>query len=463
MTTDGSAATDGADGADAIERAAREQLADRLLQGDIDVDRSRPHWCAQPADDEAVARLVRLASQQAEKERRVPRLLPVGGGTHMAAARPDVLSVAPQTLLLIDTSRLSGVVEYVPGDGTLTARAGTPWSELAQTVAVGGHELTPDVPRPVRSPGVRGEALGSGASTLGGILAAGVSGPDRLRCGPLRQHVLGAVIATGSGTLARSGGRLVKNVTGFDVFRLHVGGRGTLGVILQASMRLMARPEHEVLLSLDGLQAADAFKMLERLRRGTPEPRATWAAGPVGGPWQIALHLTGRGRQVEADTAWVASALGASHQLVEGPHARIAADQWRDTSPECTARAHLPGTPQLTLTCATSAIDALQREVAQWSDEQNLTAPPQLLAWPGVARLEINLPPLTQLDGRTYTVAPLIQRLAKLGAHVESLRDAPGVDIAAHQPSRPDASWQKALPLALDPARLFAEAAPSTS
>ena len=107
---------------------------------------------------------------------------------------------------------------------------------LAETVHAGGHHLTPDVPRPAES-------------TLGGVVAAGQSGHDRVRYGPVRHHVLGVEVALADGSVVRSGGRLVKNVTGFDLHRLHCGAEGSLGILLGASMRLFPRPERTVLLA----------------------------------------------------------------------------------------------------------------------------------------------------------------------------------------------------------------------
>ncbi len=148
-----------------------------------------------------------------------------GGGTKRSWTRPAVRVDAE-----ICTRALTGVVAYEPGDGVITALAGTPWRELEQLVARHGHHVSPSVPL-------------AETATVGGVVAAGQSGLDRLRFGPVRDHVLGLRVVTADGSIAKSGGRLVKNVTGFDLQRLHTGAHGTLGLVAEVSLRLHAAPE----------------------------------------------------------------------------------------------------------------------------------------------------------------------------------------------------------------------------
>lgn len=179
----------------------------------------------------------------------------------------------------------TGIVEYVPGDGTLTAQAGAHIETLRAAVLEGGHRITPAGPR--------------AGSTLGGILASGVSGIDRCHFGPSRHHILGMRIQDASGRgPTRSGGRLVKNVTGYDLHRLHAGARGTLGAILEASLRLVPVPEAEVhVTSKPFASAADAAEAALRLRGNrTLQPRALFIHGRT-----LHLVLGGRARQVHVE------------------------------------------------------------------------------------------------------------------------------------------------------------------
>ena len=151
-------------------------------------------------------------------------MVPCGLGSKLGWTRPP-----PRADLLVSTRRLAGLLRHEPDDGTLSALAGTPMSELRAAALAGGHWLTPDVAAPRRA-------------TLGGVIAAGQSGLDRLRFGPARHHVLGARVMLADGTIARSGGQLVKNVTGFDLHRLYAGSHGSLCVILEVALRLFPAP-----------------------------------------------------------------------------------------------------------------------------------------------------------------------------------------------------------------------------
>jgi glycolate oxidase FAD binding subunit len=148
----------------------------------------------------------------------------VGGGTHTPPApRRDTGSVR------LRTEGLARVVDHTPADLTVTVEGGMPADDLAALLAGAGQCW----PQADTVPG----------STVGGILAAAASGHRRLREGPVRDSLLEVVVATGDGRLVTGGGRTVKNVSGFDIPRLMVGAHGTLGVIVQATLKLWPLPE----------------------------------------------------------------------------------------------------------------------------------------------------------------------------------------------------------------------------
>jgi glycolate oxidase FAD binding subunit len=122
----------------------------------------------------------------------------------------------------------AGIVAYEPADMTVTVRAGTPVSDLDAVLA----ERRQECPLDPRDP----------AATVGGVLACGLSGPRRLRLGPLRDRVLEVRFVTGDGRVVRGGGPTVKNVTGYDLPRLFVGSLGTLGIIVQVTLRTQPQP-----------------------------------------------------------------------------------------------------------------------------------------------------------------------------------------------------------------------------
>ncbi len=216
-----------------------------------------------PPDEGALAALIELAGSEDWA------VLPIGGASTLGWTRSQArFDVA------VGTSRLDALVAYEPGDGTITAGAGARIEVLAKRAAADGYALTPDVARPERS-------------TLGGVIAAGRSGIDRERRGPVRHHVLGMRVALADGRFTKSGGRLVKNVTGYDMHRLHCGAFGTLGVIVEASLRLLPAPEERRLLCVEAHTPARAFEVAARVREqrlGTlttlveqsPEGARTW-------------------------------------------------------------------------------------------------------------------------------------------------------------------------------------------
>jgi glycolate oxidase FAD binding subunit len=148
-----------------------------------------------------------------------------GAGTWLGAGQP----VRADTTLSLGDDR--GIVEYVPGDLTLTARAGTRLSEISEATRAHGQWLPLD-------------PWGGDDGTLGATVSTATAGPHAYAMGLPRDVVLGLEFVNGSGQVIRSGGRVVKNVAGFDLTRLIIGSWGTLGVVTEVTVRLRARPEH---------------------------------------------------------------------------------------------------------------------------------------------------------------------------------------------------------------------------
>ncbi len=147
-----------------------------------------------------------------------------GRGHWLDAGRPV------QAAQVLDVGALSGIVEYVPGDLTLTAFAGTPLDEIAKVTGAERQWLALDPPGPADG-------------TLGATVSTASAGPLAHAFGGPRDNVLGLQVITGQGELIESGGRVVKNVAGFDLTRLFTGAWGTLGVITMATVRLRGLPE----------------------------------------------------------------------------------------------------------------------------------------------------------------------------------------------------------------------------
>lgn len=155
----------------------------------------------------------------------------VGHGSKPPPFRPGPGEGTGETVL--STCRHAGVIDYRPSELVVTARAGTPLAALAAMLADEGQMLPFDPPR------------FGGRGTLGGAVAAGLSGPARPWRGGVRDAVLGVEIVNGLGERLRFGGSVIKNVAGYDVSRLMAGARGTLGVVLSASVRVLPAPAVE--------------------------------------------------------------------------------------------------------------------------------------------------------------------------------------------------------------------------
>jgi len=171
----------------------------------------------------------------------------VGNGHWLDAGRP-VRDAEPLSIAGDDA-----IVEYVPSDLTLTARAGATLSTIARVTAAEGQWLTLD-------------PHGPASGTLGATIATGSAGPLAHAFGTPRDHVLGVEAVTGTGDIVRAGGRVVKNVAGFDLTRLFTGAWGTLAVITEATVRLRARPERDETIALALPPSDDMERWLANLR-----------------------------------------------------------------------------------------------------------------------------------------------------------------------------------------------------
>src|SRR5215204_4341546 len=171
----------------------------------------------------------------------------VGQGSKRAIGRPA------QTDLTLDLSGLSGVTLYEPEELVLSARAGTPLAEIEALIAAKGQMLAFD-------PMDYGPLLGgpSGRATIGGVLAANLSGPRRLKAGAARDHFLGFSAVSGRGEIFKSGGRVVKNVTGYDLCKILAGSFGTLAAMTKVTIKVLPRPETEATMLVLGLDDARA-------------------------------------------------------------------------------------------------------------------------------------------------------------------------------------------------------------
>ena len=253
-----------------IEPALREILGDALTPGDAayTVDGIVPRFVATPASAEQLAAVLAAADESGAA------VVPWGSGRHMALG-----NVPARYDLALRTAKLDRMLEYEPADLVVTVEAGLTLGRIQTLLAEHGQFLPIDAPD---------------EATVGGVLAAGVSGPSRHAYGLPRDWLLGCRIAHVDGSVSKGGGRVVKNVAGYDMPKLAVGSLGTLGVIVEATFKVAPLPAtQETLLatfpSLDAaveavFAAADRGLVLRAIAL-QPEPHddalaACWLAGP---------------------------------------------------------------------------------------------------------------------------------------------------------------------------------------
>lgn len=217
-----------------------------------------PAGTPRPADADQVAEVVAAAAAAAR------RLALRAGGTKDAFGR------AGDDADPVDLTALSGVVTYEPEELILIARPATPLRQVEALLAGRGQHLAFEPPH-----------WGEDA-TLGGALGCGGSGPRRFRAGAARDFVLGVELVDGRARRVRAGGRVVKNVTGYDLWRAVIGAHGTLGVLTEVCLKLWPRPQAQRTVAMSGLSRSEALaRMLAWARR--PEEVSGLAYTPGAG------------------------------------------------------------------------------------------------------------------------------------------------------------------------------------
>jgi glycolate oxidase FAD binding subunit len=241
---------------------------------------------------------------------------------------------------ILDTRAYAGIVDYEPTELVITARCGTPLAEIEAGLAARGQMLAFEPPH-----------FGTGA-TIGGAIASGLSGPRRANAGAARDFVLGCKLLDGKGDVLSFGGQVMKNVAGYDVSRLLAGSLGTLGLLLEVSVKVLPRAPREATLVFEGVHEVDAIRRLnEWAGQPLPVSASCWHDGV------LALRLSGANAAVDA----AIRSLGGAHRgdlmpdcarfwagLREQQHAFFDGDMplWRLSVPS-TVGAIVLGSPQL--------------------------------------------------------------------------------------------------------------------
>ncbi len=270
------------------------QTACPEVRGADDADRVagvRPGLVASPASTEEAGALLTAAAELGLA------VVPRGTGTRLDWGVPPA-----RCDLVVDTRRLDAVLEHAAGDLVVRVQAGARLADLAQTLAAAGQRLALDPPALTA-------ADGSAGGTVGGLVATGVAGPLRLRYGAPRDLLIGITMVRADGTVARAGGKVVKNVAGYDIGKLLAGSYGTLGLITEATFRLhplppaaawvsMASPDPDTaaaaLLEAGGSPLAPSAAELDWPAAGAPVAVSVLLEGDAEGVAERAARLTER-------------------------------------------------------------------------------------------------------------------------------------------------------------------------
>ena len=281
--------------------AARPGTADDAVAG------VPPSVVALPATADDVAAVLRSAAEQGHV------VVPVGGRTKTGWAAPPA-----SCDVLLDLTGLEQVVEHAAGDLVVVAEAGVRLEALQAQLAEAGQMLALDPPE-------RG-------ATLGGIVSANASGPRRLRYGTVRDLLIGVTVVLADGSTASSGGKVVKNVAGYDLGKLYTGAHGSLGVVVSTTWRLHPLPPARGAVVVPVSGSAEAGRLAALVSRSTLTPTATelaWGSGQgqlvvlfesipesVDAQSEAAVALLGGGSRSEAPPTWFGARPGGADDLV---------------------------------------------------------------------------------------------------------------------------------------------------
>jgi len=303
------------------------------------------------------------------------RVAPRGGGTKLTWGNPPA-----RVDLIVSTARLDQIIEHAWADLTVTVEAGCTMQNLEERLAQHGQRLALDAMWPERA-------------TVGGVLSTNDSGALRLRFGGMRDLIIGVTLALPDGTLARSGGKVVKNVAGYDLPKLATGALGTLGVIARATFRLHPLPQNARTFSIAATDIAEMLHCMMAIQDSQLAPSALQLRLSANAAGEIDILFEGTLPGLEAQEAHL-------RDLVEPmPVTETGADVWA-------ARQQLAS---LAKTEAVAKVSMLPAEIATVFDAVRRVTSAQHARWSTV--MQATGLGLLRLDGATEQLHAALQEL----------------------------------------------------
>lgn len=273
---------------DGLSKVADDRV--RVAGHDDTIDGLQPRYVATPASTEETSELLRVAANHGL------HLVAKGSGSKQDWGNPP-----SQVDLVVDTTAIAGVVEHAAGDLITVVRAGTTMADLKSELARADQLLALDAP--------------IGTATVGGTVATNISGPRRVLYGTLRDLLIGITFVRADGVVAKAGGKVVKNVAGYDFGKLLTGSFGTLGVVTEVALRLHPLPKEQRVLSIALDDAEEAVTAARNALRSQAVPSAVEVDQPAGGPVSVSVLLEGVEAGVEARAQDIRRLLGATSEV----------------------------------------------------------------------------------------------------------------------------------------------------
>ncbi len=293
----------------------RARLGSLLDPDSIAPDAELPHYAidgvvpkavASPHTEEQVGELMKLASAEGWG------VIPRGNGSMMALG-----GVPERADVVLALNGLPHSIDHVPGDLTVIVSAATTFEELRTALADAGQWLPLDPPL-------------ASQQTVGGVLATNLAGPLSLSYGTAREIVIGMRVVGANGVSTKSGGRVVKNVTGFDLGKVHLGALGTLGVIIEASLKVVPLPQQDATVTATFADLPAAISAAHEMLKGSASPQALEIATPpaaieAGGACTLYVRLMGGSsgvtRQIDGCTSGLRQAGATRVDILNGDDA----------------------------------------------------------------------------------------------------------------------------------------------
>ncbi|MGN9778126.1 FAD-binding oxidoreductase [Micromonospora sp. H33] len=361
---------------DALRAAAGADAVRPAGAGDV-VSGVQPRYLAMPGSTEEAAALLRAAAAHELA------VVVDGGGTKQDWANP------PRRLdLLLSTRRLTGVVEHAAGDLVVVVRAGTPLAELRAKLAPAGQQFALDEPMP--------------GATVGGTVAVSTSGPRRMLYGTVRDLLIGVTMVRPDGVVARAGGKVVKNVAGYDLGKLVAGSYGTLGLITECAFRLHPLPAASAYVCRRAEDAAEAGRLAAAVLAAQVVPSALEVDAAPDGGVEVAVLLEGTPKGVGERVA-------ATRRLLGGGTAAAAPPPWWSALPWRT------GEVGVKLTAALSGVPRLL--AAAGEARRRHQVPLAIRGSAGTGVLYAGLPGAARPDAVARLVADLRAAAAAVAGH----------------------------------------------